>query len=332
MSYIADQKICRDDINMKGLYKLYREFELDSHKRKYTNISRFGRYGEFLIDKCLLDSVNVGGASEVKGCDICKMIGVPLEKYRDSQGEHSICKVCFKRTNKTTRAETRMSRYLDANFGTEFLQSTDSRVYGNVCQLYRPDKLYAGPTRVIQVECDENQHRNKYDYSCENKRISDIYNEFAGVDYVVIRWNPHRSKTTSMNQGDRLKLLLRAMKLAQKIAVPNKILVIYMFYDRDNELVTKEISKIHIDSDAQMCVDESVCKIYEVFRGYGMRSYEYKSGIEHVDFETVNKSLKLILPTGMMPNVTECIAILADFNLKVHGLRIDVEKIRGLLT
>ena len=61
------------------------------------------------------------------------------------------------------------------------------------CQKYRPDKLYTDTDYVEIGECDENEHgRTSGSYSCDEKRISDIYDEdgINGKVMVVLRWNP----------------------------------------------------------------------------------------------------------------------------------------------
>ena len=144
--------------------------------------------------------------------------------YRDTEGSHNICRDCFKKvTGKESRVEEIWSDYLDENFGKEFLTSSDKRVYGEKCQLYRPDKLYASPKMIIHKECDEHQHRyNNGSYTCDEKRISDIYDEFKTKhSYVVTRWNPHNYKVPEgkkkLDRNSRLKLDLYVTEELRKI-------------------------------------------------------------------------------------------------------------------
>lgn len=187
-------------------------------------------------------------------CEICYRNVFSVTTLTDDQGDHNVCRKCYnKATGKDSRVETQMSEYLDEEFGIEYLIATDNRIYGEKCQKYRPDKLYASPDRVIHVECDEKQHKDRYDHSCEERRISEIYDEFIGKDYVIIRWNPDDYNTSSkLSRKDRLKLLVDVMKFAQKMIVPNKIIVIYLFYDKTNPVICKTMQKIFISTPQQL--------------------------------------------------------------------------------
>ena len=56
------------------------------------------------------------------------------------------------------------------------------RLYGI---LYRSLKLN------IIVECDEYQHRSQNgSYKCEERRISELYDDIGSGQLYVIRWNP----------------------------------------------------------------------------------------------------------------------------------------------
>ena len=121
-----------------------------------------------------------------------------------------------------------------------------------MCQRYRPDKLYADPKRIIQIECDEYQHSrdSSNSYTCDEKRISDIYDEFPGKEYIVIRWNPHffiypdESKEKKPTIDDRLEMLLQLLDRLPDITFESPITVIYMFYSPDNPLICQNLPKI----------------------------------------------------------------------------------------
>ena len=97
-------------------------------------------------------------------------------------------------TGKDSRVEKTWSEYLDKHFGTEFLLSSDRTVQGDACQLYRPDKYYADPNLVIHKECDEHQHIRGNSYKCDERRLSDIYDENPGKKHIITRWNPDNYK------------------------------------------------------------------------------------------------------------------------------------------
>ena len=101
-------------------------------------------------------------------CAFCYELKYSNNEYKDCQGTHLICKVCFKKvTGKISRIEQIWSDYTDKHLGTEYLTSSDQnlKMLGG-CQLYRPDKLYIGLDIVEIDECDEHQHTGS-NYSCD---------------------------------------------------------------------------------------------------------------------------------------------------------------------
>ena len=231
---------------------------LKSHKAHVHNIDvkwypcdmcdkRFKRNSHLKIHK---NKVHDTGDNE---CTFCLNKVYRIQIYSDTQGDHSICRSCyFKTTGKNSRPEYIASSYLNEHFGTEYLLGSDSRIYGNKCQLYRPDKIYASDTLVLHIEVDEYEHNGRYDYSCDEKRISDIYDEFSGKDYVIIRWNPHRytphicGDNGDHHLDDRLKNLVDVMRYITTVPLKNKITVIYMYYSIDNSVIVKNMNFIHL--------------------------------------------------------------------------------------
>ena len=107
----------------------------------------------------------------------------------------------------------------------------------------------------IQIEIDEHQHGWKSgSYDCDEKRISDIYDEFGDNvpdHYVVIRLNPdgYSNKSSDRNAvfKKRLKHLLYIIEQVRKTPPPNRISIIYMYYDTDNHRLAKNIPKYLVD-------------------------------------------------------------------------------------
>lgn len=182
-----------------------------------------------------------------KECEYCMLNRYKLNRYKEDKKIVHICNTCLRQiTGKESRIEAQMSNYLDDQFGTEFLLASDSVVYGEACQKYRPDKLYASPGIVLHIECDEHQHvYSGNDYSCDEKRISDIYDEFPGQKYIVIRWNPDKYKVPQgkpkLNRAERLEALLACMEETLENPPEEMISIIYMFYDKDNDLISRNI-------------------------------------------------------------------------------------------
>ena len=75
--------------------------------------------------------------------------------------------------------------FIKENFTQHFI--FDKSVDG-ACSRKRPDAYLDLFTHVIVIECDENQH--KYGYSCENKRMMLLFNDFGNRPIVFIRLNP----------------------------------------------------------------------------------------------------------------------------------------------
>ncbi len=63
----------------------------------------------------------------------------------------------------------------------------------------------------IKNECDENQHQ---DYSCENKRIMELFRDFGNRPVVFIRFNPDKYT------NEYGKIIQSSFKIHQKSGVP----------------------------------------------------------------------------------------------------------------
>ena len=184
-------------------------------------------------------------------CDVCYENRHSKILYEDNYGKHKICKKCYKTiTGKESRIEHIWSDHIDKYYGTEYLSSSDGSLNSNGgCQLYRPDKLYISDDIVLLLECDENQHKwNIGDYSCDEKRISDIYDELGirGKKLIVIRWNPDNYKPVEnynkLNRKGRLELMINVMKHVVENPPTEMIHIYYLFYDEDNERLSQNIS------------------------------------------------------------------------------------------
>ena len=150
-------------------------------------------------------------------------------------------------------------QYVDEDLEPAFLVGSDDsmRTLGG-CSLKRPDRLYASIGLVEVDECDEHQHRGRDNYSCEEQRISELYDEpsIVGKKMVVIRWNPHTYTPPKGYQkytlDERMEMMV-AMKKAIRTNPPKaKITVLYMFYDADNPNITQRLPRHMINSMADI--------------------------------------------------------------------------------
>jgi len=159
--------------------------------------------------------------------------------------EVKCCRTCYKKkTGKDLRVEQEWSDYLDEHFDKEFRLCSDNQV--NSCNRSRPDGLWASNDLVLHWELDEHQHSGK-SYSCEEKRISELYDQFPGKQYVVVRVNPHAythpAGKAKPDWEERKELMLKIMKACLTKKWETKIHIVYMFYSKDNRNITQRISK-----------------------------------------------------------------------------------------
>jgi hypothetical protein len=62
------------------------------------------------------------------------------------------------------------------------------KIINNGCSKRRPDLYIDLSTHIIVIENDENQHK-EYEEICENKRMMEIFKDFADRPIVFIRFN-----------------------------------------------------------------------------------------------------------------------------------------------
>ncbi len=181
-------------------------------------------------------------------CDFCLYNRNSHILYKDKQGKHKICRLCYRKaTGLNSRVEHKWSEYLDKHVGTEYLNCSDKSLKSQGgCQRLRPDKLYVGINLVEIDECDEHQHKwNSGTYSCDEDRISKIYDEegICGKTLVVIRWNPDHYKVPNgydkILREERLQLHVKLKKYLRTNPPKDKITIYYMFYDEDSDRISK---------------------------------------------------------------------------------------------
>ena len=159
--------------------------------------------------------------------------------------EVKCCRTCYKKkTGKDIRVEQEWSDFLDEHFDKEFRLCSDNQV--NSCNKSRPDGLWASNDLVLHWELDEYQHSGK-NYSCEEKRISELYDQFPGKQYVVVRVNPHGythpARKAKPGKEERKELMLNVMKACLTKKWDTKIHVVYLCYSETNPNITQRISK-----------------------------------------------------------------------------------------
>jgi hypothetical protein len=187
-------------------------------------------------------------------CSFCAKACNSQNEYDDTQGSHTICRACYnKATGRNSRKEKYVCDYLNTlDFMAPFLLGMDKSFKSiGGCSKFRVDILYASGKHVLAVEVDEHSHMGNGNYTCEEKRISDMYDEFVGCQFTVIRFNPDAAKYPN---GTRVKLSLeeRTVRLGDllKEIIGNlgngdepKIFVHYLFYNVDHPKLVQSIPK-----------------------------------------------------------------------------------------
>jgi hypothetical protein len=168
----------------------------------------------------------------------------------NSKEEVKCCRTCDREFNgESVRVEYDWSDCLDEHFHPEFRLCTNTQV--NSCNKSKPDALYAVPALILPAlilhgECDENQHQGKL-YSCEEKRISELYDQFCGMQYIVVRVNPdaytHPDGRDKPEWEMRKVLMIKVMKACLTKKWDTMIHVVYMFYSENNPNITRNFSK-----------------------------------------------------------------------------------------
>lgn len=132
--------------------------------------------------------------------------------------------------------QNELMKYLDNNghYGT----TGDDKIINNgECGRERPDRIIELIDKIIIIECDENQHKDRPN-ECEVSRMINISQSFGGTPVYFIRWNPDNYKTTTAPQAcikTRYKLICEFIKNIKSglyiLPTSSLVSVIYMYFD-----------------------------------------------------------------------------------------------------
>jgi hypothetical protein len=126
-------------------------------------------------------------------------------------------------------------------------QMTDSTIDGGICGKERPDRVFDFGDKIVIVECDEHQHKDRA-CTCEQTRMVNIGQSFGGLPVYFIRWNPdnyspQNDKKIPESLSKRHKLcgdLITDIKEG-KIELPNALVsAIYLYYDDWTSIVEEK--------------------------------------------------------------------------------------------
>lgn len=113
--------------------------------------------------------------------------------------------------------------------------STDIMIDKGTCGKERPDRVFDFEDKIIIIECDENQHKER-NCICEQTRMINISQSFGGIPVYFIRWNPdkYKSKNKEENMTKRYTTLENLIKNIKDnlLELPKSLCsVIYLYYD-----------------------------------------------------------------------------------------------------
>lgn len=130
-------------------------------------------------------------------CKYCTYTDVRESKY------YPYCCQCYYYLN-PDKIQSKRFR-LKENYINDFLKQsypsiTNNKTISSNCSSgKRPDWYIEFFTHSVIIECDENQHGN---YTCENKRMMQIFQDLGNRPIVFIRFNPDKYKIGTQRFGE----------------------------------------------------------------------------------------------------------------------------------
>ena len=126
-------------------------------------------------------------------------------------------------------------------------ESTDKKIDNGICGAERPDRVYDFGNKILVLECDENQHRDRA-CLCEQTRMVNIGQQFGGVPVYFIRFNPddyspENDRKPPEDIKKRYKLLgdlICDIKNNTHSMPRNFVSAIYLYYDGWSSLAETE--------------------------------------------------------------------------------------------
>ena len=163
----------------------------------------------------------------------CKSCG--LDYLLDDK---ELCEFCnpLKFTTGRLAKQNALMEYLDIR-GLEG-NSTDKIINFGECGKERPDRIYDLSDKIIILECDENQHKDRQ-CVCEQQRMINISNSFGGTPVYFIRWNPDKYKSliqVPINIRHKVCADIILDIINARIQLPKNLTsVIYLYFDNFNQ-------------------------------------------------------------------------------------------------
>lgn len=109
-----------------------------------------------------------------------------LTMVLDANNKCEFCDPTRFETNRLAK-QTALMDYLDRRDLRG--NSTDIVIDRGVCGRERPDRVFDFEDKIVILECDEHQHRERQ-CLCEQTRMINITQSYGGTPVYFIRWNP----------------------------------------------------------------------------------------------------------------------------------------------
>jgi uncharacterized protein YajQ (UPF0234 family) len=171
----------------------------------YCNDCKFSDMIDIVSKKCIKCNIkrpcfNYKGELKRLYCNNCKlpdMINIKDKKCKlcdliqSSKKYNYLCSGCYYYTNPNsvlTRNHKTKENQIISDLNKEFNNIIiQDKTILNGCSKRRPDGLIQLNDYNIIIEIDENQHSY---YSCENKRLMEIFKDLGNSPLTIIRFNP----------------------------------------------------------------------------------------------------------------------------------------------
>ena len=147
----------------------------------------------------------VTGKSKYNLCKSCKYT-LGTKRYVSKEKKYiKMCADCFynnypnekKVPSRFKRKQHFINEKLVETYGSNFFEYDRTISCSSSGKI--PDWFYDTFTHVLNIECDEEQHKSR-DTSCENKRLMLLFKDCGNRPFVCLRFNPDKYKDENGNK------------------------------------------------------------------------------------------------------------------------------------
>ncbi len=179
-------------------------------------------------------------------CKSCEIVDIQVSKYKP----YCFSCYCFLNPDEKIPRRYKMKEhyfyeYLKDIYSTdESLDFIYNKKIDNGCTRRLPDFFFERFTHSVIIEFDENQHQ---DYSCEQKRSMELFNDLGNRPLVMIRFNPDKYKENNIKHPTiftydiKNKLIVNQDEWDIRIKVFKKVLDHHL-----NNIPDKEFTEIKL--------------------------------------------------------------------------------------